>query len=125
MTILRHQAFLDRYTGEGVKEMEFIEAENNVNDFVSECQLYPDIATESKEASDEEHAETKPGTFFALFSYLVVHFSVKPTGLPIQKSRRLELVIKRSSADVAANFGNVFIYLLHCLHFEHADHAAS
>lgn len=35
-TMLRSKAFLHWYTGEGMDEMEFIEAESNMNDLVSE-----------------------------------------------------------------------------------------
>ncbi len=35
-----------RYTGEGMDEMEFTEAESNMNDLVSEYQQYQDAATE-------------------------------------------------------------------------------
>jgi hypothetical protein len=34
------QAFLHWYTGEGMDEMEFTEAESNMNDLVSEYQQY-------------------------------------------------------------------------------------
>lgn len=36
----RRKAFLHWYTGEGMDEMEFSEAESNVNDLVSEYQQY-------------------------------------------------------------------------------------
>ncbi|KAK2121474.1 hypothetical protein P7K49_002860 [Saguinus oedipus] len=36
--MFRHEAFLHWYTSEGVDEMEFTEAESNLNDLVSECQ---------------------------------------------------------------------------------------
>ena len=34
------QAFLHWYTGEGMDEMEFTEAESNMNDLISEYQQY-------------------------------------------------------------------------------------
>ena len=36
----------DRYTGEGMDEMEFTEAESNMNDLVSEYQQYQDATAE-------------------------------------------------------------------------------
>ena len=36
----RRKAFLHWYTGEGMDEMEFTEAESNMNDLVSEYQQY-------------------------------------------------------------------------------------
>ena len=37
-----------RYTGEGMDEMEFTEAESNMNDLVSEYQQYQDAAVEEE-----------------------------------------------------------------------------
>lgn len=39
-SINKLQAFLHWYTGEGMDEMEFTEAESNMNDLVSEYQQY-------------------------------------------------------------------------------------
>uniref|UniRef100_A0A3B3ZFE3 Tubulin/FtsZ GTPase domain-containing protein n=1 Tax=Periophthalmus magnuspinnatus TaxID=409849 RepID=A0A3B3ZFE3_9GOBI len=49
-------AFLHWYTGEGMDEMEFTEAESNMNDLVSEYQQYQD-ATAEEEGEFEEEAE--------------------------------------------------------------------
>merc|ERR1711912_220515 len=40
--MFRREAFLHWYTGEGMDEMEFTEAESNMNDLVSEYQQYQD-----------------------------------------------------------------------------------
>ena len=40
--MFRRRAFLHWYTGEGMDEMEFSEAENNMNDLISEYQQYQD-----------------------------------------------------------------------------------
>jgi len=40
--MFRAKAFLHWYTGEGMDEMEFTEAESNMNDLVSEYQQYQD-----------------------------------------------------------------------------------
>lgn len=42
-----------RYTGEGMDEMEFTEAESNMNDLVSEYQQYQDAVAEV--GDDEEY----------------------------------------------------------------------
>ncbi|MGH0152503.1 UNVERIFIED_CONTAM: hypothetical protein FKN15_022463 [Acipenser sinensis] len=53
--MFRRKAFLHWYTGEGMDEMEFTEAESNMNDLVSEYQQYQDAtADEQGEFEDEE-----------------------------------------------------------------------
>ncbi len=42
--MFRRKAFLHWYTGEGMDEMEFTEAESNMNDLVSEYQQYQEAA---------------------------------------------------------------------------------
>ena len=42
--MFRRKAFLHWYTGEGMDEMEFTEAESNMNDLVSEYQQYQDAS---------------------------------------------------------------------------------
>jgi tubulin beta len=44
--MFRRKAFLHWYTGEGMDEMEFTEAESNLNDLVSEYQQYQDATAE-------------------------------------------------------------------------------
>merc|ERR1712226_1219145 len=44
--MFRRKAFLHWYTGEGMYEMEFTEAESNMNDLVSEYQQYQDATAE-------------------------------------------------------------------------------
>ncbi|KAK1327544.1 hypothetical protein QTO34_013046 [Cnephaeus nilssonii] len=51
------QAFLHWYTGEGMDEMEFTEAESNMNDLVSEYQQYQDATAEEEEDFGEEAEE--------------------------------------------------------------------
>jgi tubulin beta len=55
--MFRRKAFLHWYTGEGMDEMEFTEAESNMNDLVSEYQQYQDATAEEEEFEDEEHEE--------------------------------------------------------------------
>jgi len=52
--MFRRKAFLHWYTGEGMDEMEFTEAESNMNDLVSEYQQYQDATAEDEEFEDEE-----------------------------------------------------------------------
>ena len=55
--MFRRKAFLHWYTGEGMDEMEFTEAESNMNDLVSEYQQYQDTGVEDEEEMDEEEME--------------------------------------------------------------------
>jgi len=52
--MFRRKAFLHWYTGEGMDEMEFTEAESNMNDLVSEYQQYQDATAEEENEMDEE-----------------------------------------------------------------------
>eukprot|EP00727_Mastigamoeba_balamuthi_P005552 m51a1_g1616 putative beta tubulin (447) ;mRNA; f:215645-217471 len=54
--MFRRKAFLHWYTGEGMDEMEFTEAESNMNDLVSEYQQYQE-ATIDDEAAGEAAAD--------------------------------------------------------------------
>ena len=54
--MFRRKAFLHWYTGEGMDEMEFTEAESNMNDLVSEYQQYQE-ATVDDEGEFEEDEE--------------------------------------------------------------------
>jgi tubulin beta len=55
--MFRRKAFLHWYTGEGMDEMEFTEAESNMNDLVSEYQQYQDATVEEEGEFDEEEGE--------------------------------------------------------------------
>ncbi|XP_052861176.1 tubulin beta chain-like isoform X2 [Anopheles cruzii] len=59
--MFRRKAFLHWYTGEGMDEMEFTEAESNMNDLISEYQQYQDAAVEEydemEEIPEEEQAQ--------------------------------------------------------------------
>ena len=64
--MFRRKAFLHWYTGEGMDEMEFTEAESNMNDLVSEYQQYEEAAAEDEyfdenldmEEADDDDVET-------------------------------------------------------------------
>ena len=47
------QAFLHWYTGEGMDEMEFTEAESNMNDLVSEYQQYQEAVADEGDYAGE------------------------------------------------------------------------
>jgi len=54
--MFRRKAFLHWYTGEGMDEMEFTEAESNMNDLVSEYMQYQDASAEDDEYYDDEES---------------------------------------------------------------------
>jgi len=56
--MFRRKAFLHWYTGEGMDEMEFTEAESNMNDLVSEYQQYQEASVSEEDLEDDE----KPAT---------------------------------------------------------------
>jgi len=52
--MFRRKAFLHWYTGEGMDEMEFTEAESNMNDLISEYQQYQEATNDREQDGDEE-----------------------------------------------------------------------
>ena len=52
--MFRRKAFLHWYTGEGMDEMEFTEAESNMQDLVAEYQQYQDATAEEEEGEYDE-----------------------------------------------------------------------
>ncbi|TPX44787.1 hypothetical protein SeLEV6574_g04288 [Synchytrium endobioticum] len=59
--MFRRKAFLHWYTGEGMDEMEFTEAESNMNDLVSEYQQYQDATAEEEGEFEEGEGEAAEG----------------------------------------------------------------
>ncbi|ERL95490.1 hypothetical protein D910_12752, partial [Dendroctonus ponderosae] len=55
--MFRRKAFLHWYTGEGMDEMEFTEAESNMNDLISEYQQYQDATNDEEEDFDEDQEQ--------------------------------------------------------------------
>ncbi|EJW71357.1 tubulin beta-2 chain, partial [Wuchereria bancrofti] len=55
--MFRRKAFLHWYTGEGMDEMEFTEAESNLNDLVSEYQQYQDATIEDEDEYNESDSD--------------------------------------------------------------------
>ncbi|KAF0768945.1 tubulin beta chain [Aphis craccivora] len=56
--MFRRKAFLHWYTGEGMDEMEFTEAESNMNDLISEYQQYQEASVDEEYIEEEETEET-------------------------------------------------------------------
>ena len=59
--MFRRKAYLHWYTGEGMDEMEFTEAESNMNDLVSEYQQYQDATVDEEEYYEEGEEEAVGG----------------------------------------------------------------
>ena len=55
--MFRRKAFLHWYTGEGMDEMEFTEAESNMNDLISEYQQYQEAEVYEEEDIIHEEEE--------------------------------------------------------------------
>jgi len=55
--MFRRKAFLHWYTGEGMDEMEFTEAESNMTDLVNEYQQYQDATVEEAEQENEQNQD--------------------------------------------------------------------
>jgi tubulin beta len=64
--MFRRKAFLHWYTGEGMDEMEFTEAESNMNDLLAEYQQYEEAGVDDEDESfldeeqDDEHFDERP-----------------------------------------------------------------
>jgi len=52
--MFRRKGFLHWYTGEGMDETEFTEAESNMNDLISEYQQYQDATDEQEDVAFDE-----------------------------------------------------------------------
>uniref|UniRef100_A0A1I8F4N1 Beta-tubulin n=1 Tax=Macrostomum lignano TaxID=282301 RepID=A0A1I8F4N1_9PLAT len=71
--MFRRKAFLHWYTGEGMDEMEFTEAESNMNDLVSEYQQYQDAKAEEEGDDTAEEVEAISTRIMALILILVTY----------------------------------------------------
>ncbi|KAG7164652.1 Tubulin beta-1 chain-like 7 [Homarus americanus] len=60
--MFKRKAFLHWYTGEGMDEMEFTEAESNMNDLVSEYQQYQEASIDDEEDLGEYEEDAEPDT---------------------------------------------------------------
>ncbi|GKT15328.1 Tubulin like protein [Aduncisulcus paluster] len=63
------RAFLHWYTGEGMDDMEFSEAEMNMTDLVSEYQQYQDASVDDDEGEEMEEAEANIQDLIAEYKY--------------------------------------------------------
>jgi tubulin beta len=59
--MFKRKAFLHWYTGEGMDEMEFTEAESNLHDLISEYQQYQEASIEEEEGGEEEETQEDGG----------------------------------------------------------------
>ncbi|VDM44791.1 unnamed protein product [Toxocara canis] len=59
--MFRRRAFLHWYTGEGMDEMEFTEAESNMNDLVSEYQQYQDASADDDDETGGHFVDSGEG----------------------------------------------------------------
>merc|ERR1719378_2002195 len=81
--MFRRKAFLHWYTGEGMDEMEFTDAESNMNDLVSEYQQYQEATADDEgefEDEEEEYEQTKAENilnYLKIFWYveILLHYS--------------------------------------------------
>jgi len=55
--MFKRKAFLHWYTGEGMDEMEFTEAESNMHDLISEYQQYQEAGVDDEEGAEVEGGE--------------------------------------------------------------------
>ncbi|KAI0076162.1 beta-tubulin [Panus rudis PR-1116 ss-1] len=55
--MFKRRAYLHWYTGEGMDQMEFSEAESNTHDLIAEYQQYQEASLGEEEFEDEEYAE--------------------------------------------------------------------
>merc|ERR1712154_674553 len=68
--MFRRKAFLHSYTGEGMDEMEFAEAESNMNDLVSEYQQYQDATADDDDFEDEDNANEEEIYLYSHFIFI-------------------------------------------------------
>merc|ERR1712187_360366 len=72
--MFRRKAFLHWYTGEGMDEMEFTEAESNMNDLVSEYQQYQDATVEEEGELMRRRVKRKPKSNHSSLSVTIAYF---------------------------------------------------
>ncbi|KAJ3158648.1 Tubulin beta chain (Beta tubulin) [Geranomyces michiganensis] len=67
--MFRRKAFLHWYTGEGMDEMEFTEAESNMADLISEYQQYQDASVEEEGIEDDNDGYAEQDSYQAQENY--------------------------------------------------------
>ncbi len=99
--MFRRKAFLHWYTGEGMDELEFTEAESNMNDLVSEYQQYQDATADMDYDAEEEEAEeeglssTARGTRVEITTEVVTEASVSEWRVGLVNMARVDLIVWR------------------------------
>ena len=104
--MFKRKAFLHWYTGEGMEEMEFTEAESNINDLLTEYQQY-----ETAQATTESAGESFPKLFSFFFSapHFVQIFPVtsmrarpetRPRRFKVSSRRQKSCKVKREEASL-------------------------
>ena len=73
--MFKRKAFLHWYTGEGMDEMEFTEAESNMNDLISEYQQYQEATVDDDEQFDDEGEDLDQDWVYFTFYILRRTFS--------------------------------------------------
>uniref|UniRef100_A0A1I8F350 Tubulin domain-containing protein n=1 Tax=Macrostomum lignano TaxID=282301 RepID=A0A1I8F350_9PLAT len=91
--MFRRKAFLHWYTGEGMDEMEFTEAESNMNDLVSEYQQYQDAKAEEEGDDTAEEVEAISTRIMALILILVTYRNSSSEGRDHGRSFSIDYVI--------------------------------
>merc|ERR1712028_106312 len=80
--MFRRKAFLHWYTGEGMDEMEFTEAESNMNDLVSEYQQYQDATLRTRASSTRRRTCTMRCKYSFDMNEQDVHHTRRGQALP-------------------------------------------
>jgi len=60
--MFKRKAFLHWYTGEGMDEMEFTEAESNMNDLISEYQQYQEASAQGDDVGGDGDVKVAAAT---------------------------------------------------------------
>ena len=102
--MFRRKAFLHWYTGEGMDEMEFTEAESNLNDLVSEYQQYQDATAdlEDEEEAEEEEEEVvvrRPAAAVVTSTSTSARTKVESRTESVREQRVSEVVIETTGSD--------------------------
>merc|ERR1712110_1026952 len=90
--MFRRKAFLHWYTGEGMDEMEFTEAESNMNDLVSEYQQYQDASAEEEGEYEGGRRGVLDGCLFLHFGDIVILIKT-PIEIHLQLQKKIKLLV--------------------------------
>ncbi|TIB78581.1 tubulin-domain-containing protein [Wallemia mellicola] len=102
--MFRRKAFLHWYTGEGMDEMEFTEAESNMADLLSEYQQYENAGVEEEEYYEEEVMEEEVSKYKSPNNAFIELYTFKLVSVVT----KLEVIGEEHGLDGAGNYhGNV------------------